>query len=126
MKIIPACALIIVGLLIGTMFTSIVQNDDEQNDGLALHNEQVQEIIEELEPTRRGVYGGSVGYISFNGNMDMAIAIRTLLIKGKNAYLGVGAGIVADSDPEMEYEETLAKARGFEEALQFTTSLIPV
>ena len=62
------------------------------------------EIIEELEPTRRGLYGGAVGYISFNGNMDTAIAIRTLLIKNGTAYLGVGAGIVADSKPVKEYE----------------------
>ena len=75
------------------------------------------EIIDELEPTRRGVYGGSVGYISFNGNMDTAIAIRTLVIKGKNAYLGVGAGIVADSDPEREFEETMNKGKALLKAI---------
>ncbi len=75
------------------------------------------EIIDELEPTRRGLYGGAVGYISFNGNMDTAIAIRTLLIKGNTAYLGVGAGIVADSDPENEFEETMNKGRALLKAI---------
>ncbi|MFQ5560638.1 MAG: anthranilate synthase component I [Nitrospinota bacterium] len=67
------------------------------------------EIIEEIEPTRRGVYGGAVGYFGFSGNMDMAIAIRTIVLKGRKAYIGVGAGIVADSDPESEYQETVNK-----------------
>jgi len=75
------------------------------------------EIIDELEPTRRGLYGGAVGYISFNGNMDTAIAIRTLLIKGDVAYLGVGAGIVADSDPEKEFEETTNKGKALLKAI---------
>lgn len=75
------------------------------------------EIIDELEPTRRGLYGGAVGYISFNGNMDTAIAIRTLLIKGNTAYLGVGAGIVADSVPESEFEETMNKGRALLKAI---------
>ena len=76
------------------------------------------EIIEELEPTRRGLYGGSVGYISFNGNMDTAIAIRTLLIKNNTAYLGVGAGIVADSIPENEFEETMNKGKALLKAIE--------
>ncbi len=67
------------------------------------------EIIEELENEKRGVYGGSVGYFSFNGNMDMCIAIRTMVIKDKNVYMQAGAGIVADSQPDKEYEETLNK-----------------
>lgn len=67
------------------------------------------EIIEELENEKRGVYGGSVGYFSFNGNMDMCIAIRTMVIKDKNVYMQAGAGIVADSLPNKEYEETLNK-----------------
>lgn len=67
------------------------------------------EIIEELEPLRRGLYAGAVGYMDFHGNMDTAIAIRTLLFRDGKAYLGVGAGIVADSDPQAEWEETLAK-----------------
>jgi anthranilate synthase component 1 len=67
------------------------------------------EIIEELEPLRRGLYAGAVGYMDFHGNMDTAIAIRTLLFREGRAILGVGAGIVADSDPESEWEETLRK-----------------
>ena len=68
------------------------------------------EIIEEMEPERRGIYGGSVGYFDFHGNMDMCIAIRTLIAKGGKLYLQAGGGVVADSDPEREYEETLHKA----------------
>jgi anthranilate synthase component 1 len=69
------------------------------------------EIIEELEPTRRGVYGGSVFYADFAGNLDSCIAIRTLLMRGKHAYLQAGAGIVADSDPAKEFAESENKAR---------------
>ncbi|MDY7088142.1 MAG: anthranilate synthase component I [Actinomycetota bacterium] len=68
------------------------------------------EIIESLEPTRRGLYGGTVGYFGFAGDMDMAIAIRTALIKDGVAYVGAGAGIVADSDPASEEQETRNKA----------------
>jgi anthranilate synthase component 1 len=68
------------------------------------------EIIEELEPTRRGLYGGTVGYFGFAGDMDMAIAIRTALLRGGVAYVGAGAGIVADSDPASEEQETRNKA----------------
>ena len=70
------------------------------------------QIIEELEPTRRGVYGGAVLYADFAGNLDSCIAIRTLLMKGKKAYLQAGAGIVADSDPQREFEETENKIEG--------------
>lgn len=76
------------------------------------------EIIDEFEPHRRGVYGGAVGYFSFNGNMDLAIAIRTLMIEDQRILLQAGAGIVADSDPEMEYQETLNKARGVRRAIE--------
>jgi anthranilate synthase component 1 len=76
------------------------------------------QIIEELEPTRRGVYGGSVLYADFAGNLDSCIAIRTLLMKGKKAYLQAGAGIVADSDPQREFEETENKARGVLRAVE--------
>jgi anthranilate synthase component I len=69
------------------------------------------QIIEELEPTRRGIYGGSVLYADFAGNLDSCIAIRTLLMQGDKAYLQAGAGIVADSDPESEFEECLNKAK---------------
>ncbi len=70
------------------------------------------EIIDEFEPTRRGPYAGAVGYFDFSGNMDTCIALRTLVIQGKNAYAQVGAGIVADSVPENEYQETINKAKG--------------
>ena len=76
------------------------------------------EIIDELEPTRRGIYGGSIGYFGFSGNMDTAIAIRTLVVKEKYAYLGVGAGIVADSDPEKEYQETMNKGKALLKAVE--------
>jgi anthranilate synthase component 1 len=68
------------------------------------------EIIDELEPTRRGVYGGTVGYFGFGGDLDMAIAIRTALLRGNRAYVQAGAGIVADSDPAAEERETQSKA----------------
>lgn len=76
------------------------------------------EIIDELEPCRREIYGGAVGYFSYSGNMDMAIAIRTLVAKGNTIHVQAGAGIVADSDPEMEYQETLNKARGVFRAVE--------
>jgi anthranilate synthase component 1 len=76
------------------------------------------EIIDELEPHRRGPYGGAVGYVDFSGNMDTCIALRTLVLKGQTAYLQAGAGIVADSIPANEYEETLNKARGLLRALE--------
>jgi anthranilate synthase component 1 len=76
------------------------------------------EIIEELEPTKRGPYAGSVGYFDFSGNMDMCITIRTIIFKNKKAYIQAGAGIVADSDPEKEYRETLSKAQGMFKAVE--------
>ncbi|MEE9584857.1 MAG: chorismate-binding protein, partial [Candidatus Brocadiales bacterium] len=76
------------------------------------------EIIEELEPTRRGPYGGAVGYIDFAGNMDTCITIRTIILKGDTAYVQAGAGIVADSIPEREYKETLNKAKGLMVAIE--------
>jgi anthranilate synthase component 1 len=76
------------------------------------------QIIEELEPVRRGIYGGSVLYADFAGNLDSCIAIRTMLLKGKNAYLQAGAGIVADSDPRSEYEECQNKMKALLRALQ--------
>jgi len=75
------------------------------------------EIIEELEPTRRGIYTGSIGYLDFGGDLDLNIAIRTIICRGGRAYFQVGGGIVADSDPEAEYEETLVKAKALIEAL---------
>jgi|TARA_B100000315_G_scaffold235958_1_gene251284 para-aminobenzoate synthetase component 1 len=69
------------------------------------------EIIDELEPTQRGVYCGAIGYIGFDGSMQMSVPIRILLAKNGKVYVPVGAGIVADSDPDTEYEETRQKAR---------------
>ena len=76
------------------------------------------EIIEGLEPVRRGIYTGSIGYISWTGDMDMNIVIRTLLLSRGKGYLQVGAGIVADSNPPHEYEETVHKAQAFFQAVQ--------
>jgi anthranilate synthase component 1 len=78
------------------------------------------EIIDELEPHRRGPYAGAVGYIDYAGNMDTCIALRTLVVKGNDAYVQAGAGIVADSNPESEYQETLNKARGLLLAIELT------
>ncbi|HBT20504.1 MAG TPA: anthranilate synthase component I [Peptococcaceae bacterium] len=75
------------------------------------------EIIEELEPVRRGPYAGSVGYFSLNGDMDTCITIRTILIKDNRAYVQVGAGIVADSKPDKEYEECINKGKALISAL---------
>lgn len=76
------------------------------------------EIIEELEPTRRGLYGGAVGYYSFSGDMDFAIAIRTMLVQNGTGYVQAGAGIVADSVPEAEYRECMNKARALIAAVE--------
>jgi anthranilate synthase component 1 len=76
------------------------------------------EIIDELEPHRRGPYAGAVGYLDFTGNMDTCIALRTLVMQGQTAYVQAGAGIVADSVPATEYEETLSKARGLLRAIE--------
>ncbi len=75
------------------------------------------EIIEELEPTRRGVYTGSIGYLGFDGTADLNIAIRTAVVKDGRAYYQAGGGIVYDSEPEAEYQETLHKARAFFRAI---------
>jgi anthranilate synthase component 1 len=76
------------------------------------------QIIEDLEPTRRGVYGGAVLYADFDGNLDSCIAIRTMLMQGKKAYLQAGAGIVADSDPGSEFEECMNKAQAVLRAVE--------
>jgi len=75
------------------------------------------QIIDELEPVRREVYGGAVGYFSFSGNMDLAIAIRTLIIKDGRIHLQAGAGIVADSDPAAEWQETVNKSMAVQRAI---------
>jgi anthranilate synthase component 1 len=82
------------------------------------------EIIDELEVARRGPYAGAVGYFGFSGNMDFCITIRTFFLREHeqgeemDLYIQAGAGIVADSDPDKEYEETLNKARGLRRAVQ--------
>ena len=76
------------------------------------------EVIDELEPTRRGLYTGAIGYFSRGGVAAFNIAIRTLTVEGDRARFQVGGGIVADSEPESEYEETLHKGRGLRAALE--------
>ena len=76
------------------------------------------EIIDELEPHRRGPYGGAVGYADFGGNMDTCIALRTMVLKGQTVYIQAGAGIVYDSVPAREYEETMNKAMSLLRALE--------
>ncbi|MBI5379061.1 MAG: anthranilate synthase component I, partial [Nitrospirae bacterium] len=78
------------------------------------------EIIEELEPDRRGPYAGAVGYVGFSGNMDTCITIRSILLRGGKAYFQAGAGIVADSDPEKEYLETVNKAAAMRKAVEMS------
>jgi anthranilate synthase component 1 len=80
------------------------------------------EIIDELEQSRRGPYGGAVGYFSYSGNMDLCITIRTIIVKNGNLYIQTGAGIVADSDPGREYEETMNKAEGMMQAIKLAAS----
>ena len=75
------------------------------------------EIIDEIEPVKRGIYGGAVGYLGWNGNMDTAIAIRTAVIKNKKVYVQAGAGVVADSVPRLEWKETMNKARAIFKAV---------
>jgi anthranilate synthase component 1 len=80
------------------------------------------EIIDELEPTRRGPYGGAVGYFSYTGNMDLCITIRTMMIKDGKIFIQAGAGIVADSDPDEEYQECVNKAMGMVQAIRMAAS----
>ena len=75
------------------------------------------QIIQELEPDARGLYAGAVGYVDFAGNLDFCIAIRTVIMSRGKAYVQAGAGIVIDSNPAAEYEETRAKARALLKAL---------
>ena len=80
------------------------------------------EIIDDFEPTRRGPYAGAVGYFDYNNNMDTCIALRTMVVKDDKIYVQAGAGIVADSDPVSEYEETMNKARGLIKAIEITAA----
>jgi anthranilate synthase component 1 len=77
------------------------------------------QIISELEPEKRGLYAGAIGYFGYNGNLDTCIVIRTIVMKGRKVLINAGAGIVADSDPESEYQETLNKARAMLKAVEF-------
>ncbi len=79
------------------------------------------EIIAELEPYKRGVYSGAIGYIGWQGNMDTAIAIRTAIIKDGRLFVQAGAGIVADSVPRFEWNETMSKARALLAAVEMAT-----
>jgi len=83
------------------------------------------QIIDEMEPTKRGVYGGAVGYIDFRGNMNTCIAIRTIVLVGNDAYVQAGGGIVADSVPEEEYQETLNKAQALLRAIAVAEATFP-
>jgi anthranilate synthase component 1 len=83
------------------------------------------QIIDEVEPTRRGPYGGAVGYLSFSGSLDSCITIRTVLLKGRRAFVQAGAGIVADSDPEREYQETMHKIQAVLRALEMAEEGLP-
>ena len=76
------------------------------------------QIISELEPEKRALYAGAIGYFGYNGSLDTCIVIRTIVMKGKKVFIHAGAGIVADSDPEMEYQETLNKARAMLKAVE--------
>jgi len=84
------------------------------------------EIIRELEPDARGAYGGALGYVSYNGNMDLAITIRTLEVEGGTVSVQAGAGIVFDSDPRREFEETCHKARGMRKAVELAAEGLEV
>jgi anthranilate synthase component 1 len=86
--------------------------------GIGSAQDPAMQIIEELEPTRRGPYAGAVGYFGFSGNMDTCITIRTLVIKEGVAYIQAGGGVVADSDPAAEYQETVNKAKAMMRAVE--------
>ncbi len=80
------------------------------------------QIIDEVEPSKRGPYAGAVGYIDFTGNMDTCIALRTIVIQGRTAYVQAGGGVVYDSVPGAEYDETVNKARGLLKAIEIAES----
>jgi anthranilate synthase component I len=84
------------------------------------------QIIDEIEPHRRGPYGGAVGYFDYRGNMDTCIALRTMVVKNGTVYVQAGCGVVADSDPEAEYEETVNKAKALIKAIQVTADRLTV
>ncbi|MGH7826191.1 MAG: anthranilate synthase component I [Candidatus Binatia bacterium] len=83
------------------------------------------QIISELEPEKRGLYAGAIGYFGYNGNLDTCIVIRTIVMKGEKVYINAGAGIVADSDPDLEHQETLNKARAMLKAVELAEQWTP-
>jgi anthranilate synthase component 1 len=87
---------------------------------------QAMKIIDELEPDRRGPYAGAVGYFGFSGNMDFCITIRTFVMQGDDLWIQAGAGIVADSVPETEFEETVNKARALRRAVELAEQGLPL
>ncbi len=78
------------------------------------------QVIDELEPTRRGPYAGAIGYIDYRGNIDTCIALRTMVVQDGKVYVQAGCGVVADSKPEAEYQETVNKARAMIRAIEMT------
>jgi len=82
-------------------------------------------IIERLEPVRRGIYSGAIGYLDVRGGLDLSVVIRTVLVKGGRAYIHAGGGIVADSDPSAEWTETLDKSRPLTAALTSVNAEAP-
>ena len=80
------------------------------------------ELLDQFEPVKRGIYGGAIGYLSFSGNMDLAIAIRTAVIANEKVYVQAGAGVVTDSVPRLEWKETMNKARALFRAAYLATS----
>ncbi len=82
------------------------------------------EVIDSIEPHRRGPYGGAVGYVDYRGNMDTCIALRTMVAKDGVVYVQAGCGVVADSDPDSEYDETMNKARALISAIETTVARV--
>lgn len=80
------------------------------------------EIIDEVEPVKRGIFGGAVGYLGWHGEMDMSIAIHTCVIRENKVYVQAGAGLVADSNPESEWNETQIKARAVIKAVELSSN----
>ena len=92
------------------------------NEAALLAARKDKKIIDELEPVKRGIYGGAVGYLAWNGNMDTAIAIRTAILKDGQMHVQAGAGVVADSIPELEWMETQNKARALMKAAELAST----
>jgi anthranilate synthase component 1 len=82
------------------------------------------EVIDEIEPHRRGPYGGAVGYVDYRGNMDTCLALRTIVFQNDTYHVQAGCGVVADSDPDKEYEETQNKARALIAAIEWTIARV--